>query len=95
MCIYGDFNTVRNGEERQPVRNDILSADYAPFNCFIDDNMLVDLPLHGQKYTWFKGDRKSMSRLDRFLRSEEWCLEWPNCVQVAFCVGCQTIAHYC
>ncbi|GAU22739.1 hypothetical protein TSUD_138630 [Trifolium subterraneum] len=24
-----------------------------------------------------------MSRLDRFLLSEEWCLAWPNCVQVA------------
>ncbi|KAK2449150.1 hypothetical protein QL285_008374 [Trifolium repens] len=24
-----------------------------------------------------------MSRLDRFLLSEEWCLDWPNCTQVA------------
>ncbi|GAU26985.1 hypothetical protein TSUD_290350 [Trifolium subterraneum] len=24
-----------------------------------------------------------MSRLDRFLLSEEWCLTWPNCIQVA------------
>ncbi|PNX69688.1 cysteine-rich receptor-like protein kinase, partial [Trifolium pratense] len=24
-----------------------------------------------------------MSRLDRFLLSEEWCLAWPNCRQVA------------
>ncbi|CAJ2643991.1 unnamed protein product [Trifolium pratense] len=24
-----------------------------------------------------------MSRLDRFLLSEEWCLSWPNCKQVA------------
>jgi len=87
VCICGDFNAVRNGEERWSVRNDILSADYAPFNSFIDDNMLVDLPLHGRKYTWFKGDGKSMSRLDRFLLSEEWCLEWPNCVQVTLLRG--------
>ncbi|MCI35420.1 endonuclease/exonuclease/phosphatase family protein, partial [Trifolium medium] len=24
-----------------------------------------------------------MSRLDRFLLTEEWCLAWPNCAQVA------------
>jgi len=24
-----------------------------------------------------------MSRLDRFLLSEEWCLMWPNCIQIA------------
>lgn len=24
-----------------------------------------------------------MSRIDRFLISEEWCLIWPNCTQVA------------
>ncbi|GAU37762.1 hypothetical protein TSUD_102790 [Trifolium subterraneum] len=37
------------------------------------------LPLSGRKFTWFKGDEVSMSRLDRFLLSEEWCLTWPNC----------------
>ncbi|RHN51490.1 hypothetical protein MtrunA17_Chr6g0469151 [Medicago truncatula] len=28
-----------------------------------------------------------MSRLDHFLLSEEWCLEWPNCLQVALLRG--------
>ena len=44
--------------------------------------MLADLPLSGRNFTWFKGDGKSMSRIDRFLYSEDWCLVWPNCVQV-------------
>jgi hypothetical protein len=57
--------------------------DHVPFNRFIDDNNLVDLPLIGRKFTWFKGDGLSMSRLDRFLLSKEWCLDWPNCQQVA------------
>jgi len=60
-------------EERWSVKNDTLSADCVPFNNFIDGNMLVDLPLHGRKYTWCKGDWKSMSRLDKFLHLEEWC----------------------
>jgi len=74
---------VQNGDERRSVRNDLSDADYISFNGFIDDNLLVDLLLHGRKYTWFKGDGKSMSRLDHFLLLEEWCLEWPNCIQVA------------
>ncbi|GAU25959.1 hypothetical protein TSUD_373600 [Trifolium subterraneum] len=41
------------------------------------------LPLSGRKFTWFKGDGVSISRLDRFLLSEEWCLTWPNCKQDA------------
>jgi len=48
---------------------------------------LIDLPLCGRNFTWFKGDGKSMSRIDRFLLFEDWCLVWPNCVQVALLRG--------
>jgi len=57
--------------------------DCAPFNHFIEENVLHDLPLCGRKFTWFKEDSYSMSRIDRFLLYEEWYLEWPNCLQVA------------
>ena len=87
VCICGDFNAVRNEGERRLVRNGFMPADFVPFDCFIDDNMLVDLPLHGRNFTWFKGDGKSMSRLDQFLLSEGWCLFWPNCTQVALLRG--------
>lgn len=30
--------------------------DCAPFNSFIDDNSLVDLPLGGRRFTWCRGD---------------------------------------
>ena len=83
VCVRGDFNDVRCREERRSVnvRHSIL--DVSHFNSFIGDNSLVDLPLGGRKFTWFKGDGKSMSRLDRFLLSEDWCLLWPNCLQIA------------
>ena len=48
--------------------------DYHHFGLFIDDNELTDFPLCGRRYTWFKGDGTSMSRIDRILLSEEWCL---------------------
>ncbi|GAU10132.1 hypothetical protein TSUD_420020, partial [Trifolium subterraneum] len=78
VCVCGDFNAVRCLEERR-------SSRVEPRQClrFIEDNNLVDLPLGGRKFTWYKGDGLSMSHLDRFLLSEEWCLAWPNCLQIA------------
>ncbi|KAK2403399.1 DNA-(apurinic or apyrimidinic site) endonuclease [Trifolium repens] len=83
VCICGDFNAVKHVDERRSARVGHQSLDHVPFNRFIDDNNLVDLPLIGRKFTWFKGDGLSMSRLDRFLLSKEWCLDWPNYQQVA------------
>ncbi|GAU50364.1 hypothetical protein TSUD_409370 [Trifolium subterraneum] len=83
VCVCGDFNAVRSIEERRSARAGSHSSDHIPFNRFIDDAVLIDLPLSGRKFTWYKGDGLAMSRIDRFLLSEEWCLTWPNCVQVA------------
>ncbi|GAU20182.1 hypothetical protein TSUD_352460 [Trifolium subterraneum] len=83
VCVCGDFNAVRCEEERQSVRQSMRSIDSGPFNQFIEENGLVDLPLSGRNYTWFKGDGRSMSQIDRFLLTEEWCLAWPNCTQSA------------
>jgi len=87
VCVCGDFNAVRCREERQSVSASRGVVDFGPFNNFIDENGLCDLPLCGRNFTWFKGDGKTMSRIDRFLLSEEWCIVWPNCVQVAFLRG--------
>jgi len=54
------------------------------FNNFIADTLLIDLPICGRLYTWYKGDRISMSKLDRFMLSNMWCDSWPNCIQVAY-----------
>ncbi|PNX71795.1 cysteine-rich receptor-like protein kinase, partial [Trifolium pratense] len=83
VCVCGDFNAVRSVDERLSVRDGYRSSDHFSFNRFINDNTLIDLPLCGRKYTWFKGDGRSMSRLDRFLLSGEWCLTWPNCTRVS------------
>ncbi|MCH83612.1 cysteine-rich receptor-like protein kinase, partial [Trifolium medium] len=83
VCICGDFNAVKNLNERRSPWGGQRSADHIPFNSFIDDNTLIDLPLSDHKFTGFKGDGLSMSRLDRFLLMEEWCLTWPNCKQEA------------
>ncbi|CAJ2662883.1 unnamed protein product [Trifolium pratense] len=83
VCVCGDFNAVRCVDERRSTNDGYRHSDHIPFNRFIDDNSLIDLPLCGRKYTWFKGEGRSMSRLDKFLLTGEWCLTWPNCTQVA------------
>jgi hypothetical protein len=74
-------------EEQRSVRKGSLALDSNQFNLFIEDNGLVDLPLCGRRYKWFKGDGTSMSRIDRYLLSEESCLCWPNYFQVTLLRG--------
>jgi len=52
------------------VGNSSIHAGSAYLNQFIDGNCLIDLPLRGRSFTWFRRDGKSMSRIDRFLLSE-------------------------
>lgn len=74
VCVCGDFNVVRYVEERRSVGVSVTSAASVSFNRLIEDSCLVDLPLQGRRFTWYRGDGKSMSRIDRFLLSERWCL---------------------
>jgi hypothetical protein len=64
VCVCGDFNADRCSEERRSIRGGECANDYHQFSKFNDDNELVDLPLCGRRYTWFKGDGTSMSRID-------------------------------
>ncbi|GKV27862.1 hypothetical protein SLEP1_g36982 [Rubroshorea leprosula] len=78
-CIAGDFNVIRNLQERKggiSVRRELRE-----FNEFIEMCGLVDLPLIGRKFTWYQPNGNCMSRLDRFLFSEEWLLNWTELKQ--------------
>jgi len=83
VCFCGDFNAVCCVEERRSVKYALRHAWSAAFNGLFDSNYLVDLPLRGRSYTWFRGDRRSMSHIDRFLLSGRCCLTWTNCFQTA------------
>ena len=72
-CVCDDFNVVRSYEEQKSRDIDPSNEDFSLFNWFMDDNILFDLLLCGRNFTWFRGDGYYMSRLDRFLLSEEWC----------------------
>ena len=87
ICVCGDFNAVRCVEERISVGSLLNQSGITHFNSFIEGIFLVDFPLRGRNFTWFWGDGKSMSRLDHFLLSESWCLNWPNFFQLALTRG--------
>ena len=84
ICVCGDFNFVRSIDERKGRAVAFRHLDAEAFNNFIHDSLLLDLPICGILFTWYKGDGISMSRLDRFLLSNKWCDIWPHCIQVAY-----------
>jgi hypothetical protein len=61
VCVCGDFNAVRSREERRTMSESRGFSDVEPFNQFIENNFLCDLPLCGRNFTWFKDDGRSMS----------------------------------
>jgi len=84
VCVRGDFNSVRNVDERRGRGSVFRQVEADVFNDFIDGSLLIDLPFCGRIFTWYRGDGVSMSRLDRFLLSDKWCEKWPNSIQVAY-----------
>lgn len=80
-CICGDFNAVRVAEERRGRNSVCKRREMIEFNEFISKLQLVDLPLTRRKFTWYRDNGQSCSRIDRFLLSKEWVQEWLNLMQ--------------
>lgn len=80
-CFMGDFNSIKDPSERKGVDGNSRNEDIQLFGEFIAEASLIDLPLIGRKYTWYKSDGMAMSRLDRFLITEEWLCMWSNLSQ--------------
>jgi len=71
-CVVGDFNSIRSREEMKSL---MFVSDYRReidgFNAFIEETELVDIPLTGRKFTWYKPNGLVKSRIDRVLVSKE------------------------
>lgn len=52
------------------------SINMEEFRGFIEDMDLKHIPCVGGKFTWFKGNGKVMSRLDRFILSSKLIKDW-------------------
>ncbi|XP_057418965.1 uncharacterized protein LOC130713191 [Lotus japonicus] len=66
LCVAGDFNAIRNSEERQGSANGVSQCrrEMDDFNQFIYDLQLVEPPLVGKRFTWYRSGGQASSRLD-------------------------------
>ncbi|KAL8483747.1 hypothetical protein ACS0TY_026433 [Phlomoides rotata] len=75
VCVVGDFNSIRTADERIGRREEPDRRDINLFVDFISSSGLVDIPLRGRKFTWYKPDGTCKSKLDRIMVNDDW-LEW-------------------
>jgi len=93
VCICGDFNAVRSLSERRSTRYNLARMLWFLLIGSLKKNSLVDLLLCCRSFTWYKRNGTSMSRIDRFHLSLDWCLMWPRCMQSAHFRGLSSHCH--
>nr|GEU96334.1 RNA-directed DNA polymerase, eukaryota, reverse transcriptase zinc-binding domain protein [Tanacetum cinerariifolium] len=76
VIVMGDFNEVRFAEER--FRTIFNAHGATVFNSFISPGGLVEVPTGGYYFTWSHKSAAKMSKLDRFLVSEDLMSNCPN-----------------
>lgn len=67
LCIVGDFNLIRRETERAGRRAKSVKRDVEAFDDFIRSSSLIDLPLRGRSFTWYRPNGSCKSRLDILL----------------------------
>ncbi|GKV07574.1 hypothetical protein SLEP1_g19328 [Rubroshorea leprosula] len=78
-CLMRDFNAVRRTIERAGCKG--VLREMNDLDCFIHESGLVDLPLIDRKYTWYNSNGQHMSRIDKFVLSEDWVMNWSDVKQ--------------
>ncbi|GKB98504.1 RNA-directed DNA polymerase, eukaryota [Tanacetum coccineum] len=76
VVSMGDFNEVRDNSERYGSVFNKHEAD--AFNAFIANAGLVEVPLGGCSFTWCHKSATKMSKLDRFLVSDNLMCSCPS-----------------
>ncbi|GMJ07746.1 hypothetical protein HRI_004443800 [Hibiscus trionum] len=86
IVMGGDFNAIVSAEEKSGI--EFCHSASKVFADFIHLNGLIDLPMEGSRFTWFRGGAQAeASRLDRFLISTDILSWFPNLRQVALTRG--------
>ncbi|XP_058765950.1 uncharacterized protein LOC131639469 [Vicia villosa] len=88
----GDFNAVKKRSERCGLSSRSCNVEWREFSDFIDETGLVDVPSKGKRFSWFSGDGKSKSRIDRFLISNNIILSWGV---VGQWIGMRDVSDHC
>ena len=77
--ICGDFNLIAAADEKSSAN--VNRRTMAAFRRFINELQLLDLYLHGRRYTWSNEQAAAvMVKLDRVLYSAEWNDLFPGCL---------------
>ncbi|XP_022014430.1 uncharacterized protein LOC110913680 [Helianthus annuus] len=74
--LMGDFNDVRNSEER--MNSEFIEANAEAFNQFILSAGLIEYNMGGGNFTYMSDNGKKLSKLDRFLVCLGFMERWPN-----------------
>ena len=74
ILLMGDFNVTLHPWER--IGTYTCNRSMSEFSEWIADLNLIDIPLHGVKYTWRRNE--SQSKLDRGLCCQTWFTKFPN-----------------
>lgn len=90
--MRGDFNSIKNDRERKgrEMKTNYKEGDL--FAEFILMSDMVDVPFKGKNFSWFSGDGKSKSRIDRFLLSSTVVDRWDVKGQL---IGDRDISDHC
>ncbi|XP_058760200.1 uncharacterized protein LOC131633504 [Vicia villosa] len=72
----GDFNVIKDRMERKGRSTIVHYKDLDSFSEFIQKSASVDIPCKGKMFSWYSGDEKSMSRIDRFLVFDNVVSRW-------------------
>lgn len=78
LCIIGDFNAILEEGERVGIRCHNSARERQSFREFVTKGNLMDIKLHGRRFTWFKPNGKCKSRIDRAIINEKWGERWLN-----------------
>lgn len=91
MVCRGDFNSISIKEDRVSLIKRSYKKEIDLFKSFMVNMDLIDLPTVGGKFTWFNRNEKVMSRLDRFLLSENYIEKWNVAAQF---IGARDISDH-
>ncbi|XP_058746500.1 uncharacterized protein LOC131619420 [Vicia villosa] len=90
--IGGDFNAIKKSSERVSCSLSTQRTKWGEFSNFIDRCGLIDVPCKGKKFSWFSGDGKTKSRLDRFLIDGNIISSWSVAGQL---IGQRDVSDHC
>ncbi|XP_058741999.1 uncharacterized protein LOC131614433 [Vicia villosa] len=90
--IGGDFNAIKKRSERVGSSLYLHRSEWGEFSNFIDSCGLIDVPCKGKKFSWFRGDGETKSRLDRFLVDSNIVSNWGVVGQL---IGQRDVSDHC